>query len=149
MTTLAVAIDACVLHDLMDGEDEEVLQKLDVISALRDKRVQLAVDYDRHIINEYFRVLEPDSLGRRFVTYCIKESLVLYLPGRLVRKQAESLTRQRFDPNDVPYVAVAQAANGLYVTSEEKHLRPAQKNLLLKVCAVRVVTLAELPKALD
>jgi hypothetical protein len=149
MSDLAVALDACVLHDLQEGEDEEVFTKLSAISIMRDRRVQLAVDHTHHIIGEYFRVLQANSLGRRFVTSCIRQSLIIYVSGRLRDEQVKALTEQGFDPSDMPYLAVAQATSKLYVTSEEKHLRSTRREFLFEVCSVRVATLLELAEFLQ
>ena len=144
MSIQSVALDACVLRDLEIGDDEDVLTNVDVISDLRDRGLPLAVDFEHHILNEYFRVLQPNSLGRRFLTSCIRRSVILYTAGKLAHKHMEALNRHRFDPNDIPYLAVARETEGLYVTSEEKHLRPNRRQFVLETCGVEIVTLHEL-----
>ena len=142
---LVVAMDTGVLHDLEIGENEEVLAKVDVVSSLRRHGAYLAVDYERHILNEYFRVLPADTLGRRFVTSCIRRSVIQYASGRLPQRQLEALRRDQFDPDDLPFIGVARATGGVFVTSEEKHLKQERRDLLLSVYGVRVVSLLELP----
>jgi hypothetical protein len=141
---LVVAMDTGVLHDLEIGENEEVFAKIDIVSSLRRHGAYLAVDYERHILNEYFRVLPSDSLGRRFITSCIRRSVLQYASGRLPRRQLEILRRDQFDPDDLPFIGVARATGGVFVTSEEKHLKQDRRDLVLTVCGVRVLSLLEL-----
>lgn len=147
MTWVGVALDTCLLHDLDTGADDEVMDRVDEISALRNMmrrgKLKLLLDYDGHIMSEYRANLPVGRLGRRFVTAAVRGSTVQYCSSARSRICAQKLEADSFDPSDLPFIGVAQSVGGFYVTTERKHLVDRRRTIALQWCSVTIATLTE------
>jgi hypothetical protein len=151
MVTLLATLDTCVLADLDSGTDEVVLANLDLIAELRRhlkfSRVQLVLDFERHVVAEYETVLQQDSLGRRFHTTCISLNYYTYASSRPTNACGTCLEALGFDPSDRKFVGLLQPG-GFYVTTEQKHLAQPVRDRVSQCCSVQIMTLEELCRLL-
>jgi hypothetical protein len=126
------------------GDPEEVLRNVDLVNQIRHglehNGVTFLFDHEGHIRREY-QNLRTRSLGKHLVTVAVKWSAVTYATGKPTKKCLASLRSDGFDQSDVTYVAVAQHQNGVYVTTEEKHLRAPRRQCVKQGCSVSIESL--------
>jgi hypothetical protein len=135
-----IAIDAGWLRLLEEEPDfGRLMARLQFLQELNERRIPLLLDFGGHIIREYQRNLSPRTLGQLFFTLRMKLGPVYYFDGCPTKGCREALRSESFDTDDVPYVAVAQHANGgAYLTHETKHCEAERQDTLRVHCGVHI-----------
>lgn len=149
MELRAIAIDVGWLITLQDGDPEQVLQKIHILTELDRHGVSVLFDAERHIISEYDRHIDKKSLQGKFVALRIKRGPVEHFSGKLAAARLAKLRADGFHEKDIPYVGVAASTGGgaAFLTHERKHRERA--DLVKSACGVIVPTEAELLGLLD
>lgn len=140
--TDAVALDCCWLVHSGECDGEQFLGALHLLGKLDKHQVSLLFDCENHIYGEYIRHV-TSGVGRQFIQSCIRGGRVQYFSNRLTAAANAKLDAIGFDPSDRPYLGVA-AAHGQapYVTTEKKHLEPAQAAAIQAASGVEVLDTA-------
>ncbi len=138
MKPSALAMDTCWLADL-DGEAPDKLEKLTFLMDARRLGVPILLDHEDLVLAEYVTVLQPDGIGRSFFADAVQSHSVHYYAGLPSRACVEAMDAVAFDPADRMYVGIAQRAGGVYLTSEEKHLRSEIQQAVRESCGVEIV----------
>ncbi len=137
----------CLLDAL---EYDGLVVAVAAIHTLEERNVPLLLDSEGHVVAEYERNLPPRSLGRRFFATQMSRGRFTYHSGVATGACRGALRRMRFDPSDVPYVAVAQhAGGGFYLTHESKHLEPTRMQRVLEACGVTIASIDTVRAALN
>lgn len=144
MSCPPVALDAGWLRSLDDRANDDFFERIDFLRHLADQGIPILFDTDGQILAEYERVLLARSFGRRFFTNHMRKGLFLYGPSRPRARCAAAIRASRFDPADVPYVAVAASARGVFLTHEPKHRENPWLSVLRDTCHIPAGELRDL-----
>jgi hypothetical protein len=138
VTLRALTIDCGWLKSL-EEPSSQTFGRLRLMFRLEDGDQLLLLDHEGRIAAEYARNLIADATAAVMVAQFFMAGRVEYRSGRPTGACTDRLDRDGFDPSDRPYVGVAQAAKGAYLTHEtDKHLRPERVDLLRDHCGVTV-----------
>lgn len=152
MTWVGIAFDTCLLRDLEAGPLDEYWVRIDIAARLRaamiHSGVKLLLDHEGFVLREYEN-LPRERLGRRFVNQALKTGTYYYVSGSLTRGAKRALVEHGVDNDDFSFIAVAQAVQGYYVTTEVKHLTASRRQLIAQHCGVTVARFEELPDLLS
>lgn len=146
--TAYIAFDTCALIAIEQGENDEVMARLELLNLLyrgfRGGTICLLFDHEGQVHREYSENIPPNSMGRRLITSAATHYAVEYAPGSPSARCLRGLRRCSFDPSDVAFVSIAHHTGGIYVTSEEKHLVPKQRSCINDSCNVATLSIDEL-----
>lgn len=152
MTWVGIAFDTCLLRSLESDSIDDYFKGIDIVADLRKSMkqgtVSMLLDHEGFILDEYKRNLPADRLGRKFVTMAIKIGAILHVSGALTSAAYKALVEHGVDNDDFSFIGVAQAVQGIYVTTEEKHLAAERRKLIADRCGVTVASLDQLSSLL-
>ena len=153
MSWMGIAFDTCFLRSIGETDLDKYFGTLDTVVKLHELMGQAAIsmllDYDDFIVGEYERNLPADSLGRKFFEKAVISGGIYRVSGSLTNAAQKVLTENGVDNDDYAFIGVAQTVQGIYVTTEAKHLAAEQRSLLHKHCGVTVASVDELPTLLS
>ena len=124
-----VAIDAGWLRDLDTLSHSEFLDAIAILNEFVASQVPILLDTGGRIQSEYARVLLERTPGRRFFSLQMSRGLFDVHSGEPTKSFGAALSADGFDLDDLPYVAVAQKARGVFLTNEVKHLTVTRKQI--------------------
>lgn len=118
-----IAIDAGWLRTLESHGYSELEARLQFLARARESGVSMLLDHQGHIFAEYGRVLQPHSLGRKFVADIMGRGSFEFVSGAPPAACVARLRSAAFDDDDDAYVGVAaNRPPSAYLTHETKHV---------------------------